>query len=543
MNLITGTKNYIMNVQLFDTNGSPKTGLAYGDMNISYARTGATRVAITEATLGSASAAYSAGGFIEIDATNMPGVYRFDVPDAALIAGALSTTVAFVATGVISKSVEVDLTMPISPIHEWHVAKTGADTNGGHSFEDAFLTIQPAVLAALAGDIINIWPGTYTQTNTDKIDLSAKDNITLQGIGKVIIQCTAAVTVQTPVIEVGTGTNLKNLELLHSYNTPASSGDCSCIIGASTNDPENVTIEDCIINAPYGDAINIGDGSNIRIKNCSGTGSEYGIRVDLVDSTSVCYLENCHFSLANWTICQSDGISVINGFVHIKNCSTYVHMVEATDANTHWPVGFSIYSDLAVLENCQAFVESDNDYREIGIVTSGLVTLRNCNFKTTGGTDSCYDIQVATGTTIVSGCNYDITNVSGTITQQSAGFVNDIQTEIEEAGSSLAAIKTASERLTVEKAGFIDAAISSIEGSAGAGAITFTYTLTVTDAVTPIADVTVWVTSDEAGTIIVASGTTNVLGVVTFYLDAATYYLWRQKAGYNFTNPDEEEVS
>jgi hypothetical protein len=81
-----------------------------------------------------------------------------------------------------------------------------------------------------------------------------------------------------------------------------------------------------------------------------------------------------------------------------------------------------------------------------------------------------------------------------------------------------------------------------ITGETGAGAITHTYTLT--DSVTglPIADAQVWATTDAAGANVVASGTTTTAGVVVFYLDAGTYYFWRQKDGYNFINPDTESV-
>jgi len=37
--------------------------------------------------------AWTAGGFAEVDATNMPGVYRLDVPDAALVSGADDVTI------------------------------------------------------------------------------------------------------------------------------------------------------------------------------------------------------------------------------------------------------------------------------------------------------------------------------------------------------------------------------------------------------------------------------------------------------------------
>lgn len=64
------------------------TGIAYtGVTGASYQRQGAARVAITPATQ-TVTGAYSSGGWVEIDATNQPGLYRFDVPDAAFARGA-----------------------------------------------------------------------------------------------------------------------------------------------------------------------------------------------------------------------------------------------------------------------------------------------------------------------------------------------------------------------------------------------------------------------------------------------------------------------
>lgn len=79
---------------------------------------------------------------------------------------------------------------------------------------------------------------------------------------------------------------------------------------------------------------------------------------------------------------------------------------------------------------------------------------------------------------------------------------------------------------------------------AGAGAVTWTYTLTDADTGAPIDGAEVWVTTDSAGANVIASGTTDASGIVTFYLDAAAKrYIWRKRAGYNFVNPDEEEIS
>jgi len=59
----------------------------------------------------------------------------------------------------------------------------------------------------------------------------------------------------------------------------------------------------------------------------------------------------------------------------------------------------------------------------------------------------------------------------------------------------------------------------------------------------PISDVDVWVTTDSAGTNVIATGKTTALGVVNFSLDAGTYYFWSQKSGVDFVNPDCESVT
>jgi len=80
-------------------------------------------------------------------------------------------------------------------------------------------------------------------------------------------------------------------------------------------------------------------------------------------------------------------------------------------------------------------------------------------------------------------------------------------------------------------------------GAIGTGETSWTYTLTETGTGDPIADAEIWVTTDLAGNNIVYDGQTDVNGQVTFYLTPGTYYVWRRKAGYTFTNPDTEVVS
>lgn len=83
-------------------------------------------------------------------------------------------------------------------------------------------------------------------------------------------------------------------------------------------------------------------------------------------------------------------------------------------------------------------------------------------------------------------------------------------------------------------AGSTGAKLNSLSGAAGSGAIT--HTVTVTENGVPIDGALVWATTDAAGTNVVASGFTDALGEVDFFLDAGTYYGWAQRAGTNFIN-------
>jgi hypothetical protein len=76
-------------ITIVNTLGAPMTGLAFDTAGLlaSYARSKAARVAITPVTLAAITTAWTSGGFKEVDATNQPGVYRLDVPNAAFASG------------------------------------------------------------------------------------------------------------------------------------------------------------------------------------------------------------------------------------------------------------------------------------------------------------------------------------------------------------------------------------------------------------------------------------------------------------------------
>lgn len=127
------------------TTGAATTGKVAADMTGSYWRQGGLRVAITLSDLGSVNAAYSSGGVKEVDATNMPGVYRLDVPDAAVGTGADWAVVAIKVTG--CEAADVPLALPTYAGIADGLADAIMETEGSYTFQQ----IMSLVLAAVAG--------------------------------------------------------------------------------------------------------------------------------------------------------------------------------------------------------------------------------------------------------------------------------------------------------------------------------------------------------------------------------------------------------
>ena len=92
ISILAGAASQTVNVFIRNSGsstGAGLTGLVFNSAGLTayYALPKAAAVQITLATLAAVTSSYSSGGFKEIDATNMPGWYRFDIPDAALASG------------------------------------------------------------------------------------------------------------------------------------------------------------------------------------------------------------------------------------------------------------------------------------------------------------------------------------------------------------------------------------------------------------------------------------------------------------------------
>lgn len=118
--------------------GEPVTGLLFSDIetggSASYARQGGARVDLTLITLASASTAHADGGFILVDDTNMPGLYRCDYPDAAFAIGVdqvFTQIVVAAANNAVATPVLVDL-----------VNDAVLDTGTAAAIADGSITLQ-----------------------------------------------------------------------------------------------------------------------------------------------------------------------------------------------------------------------------------------------------------------------------------------------------------------------------------------------------------------------------------------------------------------
>jgi hypothetical protein len=170
------------------TTGAGLTGLTFETANLvaSYVRPGAARAAITLATLAAADSAHSDGGFKEVDATNMPGIYRLDLPDAVCATGVNSVVVMLKgATNMAPVVLEVQLVSydPNDAVRLGITAlpNAAAGANGGLPTTNGTKVSQTVDLTA--GQSIAANGGTVaTATNLTNLPTMPSDWLTAAGI-------------------------------------------------------------------------------------------------------------------------------------------------------------------------------------------------------------------------------------------------------------------------------------------------------------------------------------------------------------------------
>jgi len=135
-----GSTDVSIELEIIDsTAGTPETGVVWNTagIDLQYRRDGAVSTAITEATLASLTTAHTDGGFLHIG----NGVYRFDLPDAAVASGVDKVVIHGTVTGMIVIPCVIQL-VDYDPFDATRLGLTAlpnaaADAAGGLPISDA----------------------------------------------------------------------------------------------------------------------------------------------------------------------------------------------------------------------------------------------------------------------------------------------------------------------------------------------------------------------------------------------------------------------
>lgn len=157
--ILSGSTSKTINVFIRDstsTTGAGLSGLVYNSAGLTayYCLPLAASAVITLATQ-TVTGAWSTGGFVEIDATNMKGWYRLDLPNASIASGVFSSMHLQGATNMVPCPIELELTA-------WNNQNA---SSGGLSNLDATVSGRMATYTQPTGFLAATFPsGTVANT-------------------------------------------------------------------------------------------------------------------------------------------------------------------------------------------------------------------------------------------------------------------------------------------------------------------------------------------------------------------------------------------
>jgi len=132
------------------TTGVPETGLTITDLDMSYVRDRAAAVKADATALAAVDSVHGDNKMIQVDATNMPGVYRADWPDAAFAAGVSRVQLCINGAAIDPAVIEVEL--EAYAVNLTQILGTAlTETAGGYvaaAFKKMFDVETPALVAS-----------------------------------------------------------------------------------------------------------------------------------------------------------------------------------------------------------------------------------------------------------------------------------------------------------------------------------------------------------------------------------------------------------
>lgn len=253
--IVQGSTNVTIDIFIQDsssTTGAGLTGLVFDSAGLTcFFREGATVAAVelTLVTLALITTAHADGGFKEIDATNMPGMYRLDLSDT-IVSGTnpYVTLILKGATNMAALPIELELTLfdPFDGVRAGLTAlpNAAADAAGGLPISDAGgldldARLDAAVSSRLASADINLTAGavdnvTTVATTTTNTDMRGTDSALLAAS---INLTGGAVDNVTLVATTTTNTDMRGTDsALLAASAPTNFGDLSITVSTGLVD-------------------------------------------------------------------------------------------------------------------------------------------------------------------------------------------------------------------------------------------------------------------------------------------------------------------
>lgn len=149
MQFPTGTNGQSIFMDIADTSGAPLTGLTWDSagLQVNYIVPNLPPVNIPLVSVASNLDPWAAGGFVEVDATAAPGIYRFDLPDEIFTTAFGTITVVFTGAATMQTKTELIVLLPIGIAN----ALATFTIDGTWALPDYLLIIGAAVAGKLSG--------------------------------------------------------------------------------------------------------------------------------------------------------------------------------------------------------------------------------------------------------------------------------------------------------------------------------------------------------------------------------------------------------
>lgn len=132
------------------TAGTPETGLTITNLDITYVRARAAAVKADATALAAVTSAHGDNQAIEVDATNAPGLYRVDFPDAAFATGVDRVILVVTCTGVDPAMMEIEL---VDNVEADTYARLGAPAGASVSADVAAIKTETASILTDTAEI------------------------------------------------------------------------------------------------------------------------------------------------------------------------------------------------------------------------------------------------------------------------------------------------------------------------------------------------------------------------------------------------------